>query len=57
MSVYALVFQGMQGAGRMQAGVMEGVTSASFSVAIGAIASLAYGVFVFFKWPQIRRMK
>lgn len=57
MSVYALVFQGMQGAGRMQAGLMEGVTSASFSVAIGAIASLAYGLFVFFKWPQIRRMK
>jgi MFS family permease len=57
MSVYALVFQGMQGAGKMQAGVMEGVTGASFSVAIGAIASLAYGLFVFFKWPQIRRMK
>jgi MFS family permease len=57
MSVYALVFQGMQGAGRMQAGMMEGVTSASFSVAIGAIVSLAYGLFVFFKWPQIRRMK
>ena len=57
MSVYALVFQGMQGAGRMQAGMMEGVTSASFSVAIGAVVSLAYGLFVFFKWPQIRRMK
>jgi MFS family permease len=57
MSVYSLVFQGMAGAGRMQAGLMEGFVGAPFSVAIGALASLAYGVFVFFKWPQIRRMK
>jgi len=26
-------------------------------VASGALLSLVYGVFVFFKWPQIRRMK
>jgi hypothetical protein len=57
MSVYSLVFQGMAGAGRMQAGLMEGFVGAPFSVAIGALTSLAYGLFVFFKWPQIRRMK
>jgi MFS family permease len=57
MSVYALVFQGMQGAGRMQAGLTDTFIGAPLSVAIGALASLAYGLFVFFKWPQIRRMK
>lgn len=57
MSIYAIMFQGMQGAGRMQAGLVENFTTAPFSVAIGALASLVYGIFVFFKWPQIRRMK
>lgn len=56
MSVYSLVFQGMQGAGRMQAGVTETFMGAPFAVALGAIASLAYGVLVFFRWPQIRRL-
>ena len=56
MSVYSLVFQGMQGAGRMQAGITETLTGAPFAVAIGAIVSLAYGLLVFFKWPQIRRL-
>jgi MFS family permease len=56
MSVYSLVFQGMQGAGRMQAGITETLTGAPFAVAIGAIVSLAYGLFVFVKWPQIRRL-
>jgi MFS family permease len=57
MSVYSLVFQGMQGAGRMQAGLTETVMGAPLSVAAGALVSLAYGIFVFFKWPEIRRMK
>jgi MFS family permease len=57
MSVYSLVFQGMQGAGRMQAGLTETVMGAPLSVAVGALVSLAYGIFVFFKWPWIRRMK
>ncbi len=57
MSIYALLFQGMQGAGRMQAGFTETLIGAPLSVAIGAVISLAYGIFVFFKWPQIRRLK
>jgi MFS family permease len=57
MSVYSLVFQGMQGAGRMQAGLTETAIGASLSIAIGALVSLLYGLFVFFKWPEIRRMK
>ncbi len=57
MSIYSLVFQGMQGAGRMQAGLTETLLGAPLSVALGALASLVYGVFVFFKWPQIRKLK
>jgi MFS family permease len=56
MSVYSLIFQGMMGAGRMQAGLMESFTGAPFSVALGALVSLAYGLFVFFRWPEIRKL-
>ncbi len=56
MSIYSLVFQGMQGAGRMQAGLTETLIGAPLSVAVGALISLLYGLFVFFRWPQIRRM-
>jgi MFS family permease len=57
MSVYSMVFQGMMRAGGMQAGFMEAVVGAPLAVAWGALLSLAYGVFVFFKWPQIHRLK
>jgi MFS family permease len=57
MSVYSMVFQGMMRAGGMQAGFMETQAGAPLAVASGALVSLAYGLFVFFKWPQIRRMK
>jgi MFS family permease len=57
MSLYSLTFQGMQGAGRMQAGLTETLIGAPFSVAIGALVSLVYGIFVFFKWPQIHKLK
>ena len=57
MSVYSLVFQGMSRVGAMQAGFMATLVGAPLAVASGALLSLVYGVFVFFKWPQIRRMK
>jgi MFS family permease len=57
MSLYSLTFQGMQGVGRMQGGFTETFIGAPLSVAFGALVSLVYGLFVFFKWPQIRRMK
>jgi hypothetical protein len=57
MSVYSMVFQGMMRAGGMQAGFMETLVGAPLAVASGALLSLAYGGFVFFKWPQIRRIK
>ena len=57
MGVYSILFQGMQGVGRMQAGFTATLIGAPLSVAIGALVSLVYGIFVFFKWPQIRRLK
>lgn len=57
MSVYSMLFQGMMGAGRMQAGLTMSLTSAPFSVLIGAALSLVYSLFVFFKWPKIRQLK
>ncbi len=57
MSVYSMVFQGMSRVGAMQAGFMASLVGAPLAVASGALLSLVYGVFVFFKWPQIRRMK
>jgi MFS family permease len=57
MSVYSMIFQGMMRAGGMQAGFMETMVGAPLAVASGALLSLLYGVFVFFKWPQIHRMK
>jgi MFS family permease len=57
MSVYSMVFQGMSRVGAMQAGFTASFIGAPLAVAVGALLSLVYGVFVFFKWPQIRRMK
>jgi MFS family permease len=57
MSIYSMVFQGMMRAGGMQAGFMATIIGAPLAVATGALASLAYGLLVFFKWPQIRKMK
>jgi hypothetical protein len=57
MSIYSLLFQGMQKAGGMQAGFTQTLAGAPFSVAIGAIISAIYGLIVFWRWPQIRRLK
>jgi MFS family permease len=57
MSIYSLVFQGSIKAGGMQGGFVESFTSAPFSVAIGAVVSLVYGLFVLIRWPKIRRLE
>ena len=57
MSIYSIVLQGMQKAGGMQAGFTQALAGAPFSVAIGAIISAVYGCIVFWRWPQIRRLK
>jgi hypothetical protein len=54
MSQYSLVAQGMHQLGGLQAGLVADWIGAPLSVGIGAGLSLAYGIFVFFKFPQVR---
>jgi MFS family permease len=56
MSQYSLVSQGMHQLGGLQAGVMADWIGAPLSIGIGAGVSLAYGVFVFFRFPRVRKM-
>jgi predicted MFS family arabinose efflux permease len=56
MSLYALTFQGMQRAGGMQAGLVADQIGAPLSIGIGAAVSLAYGLFVAIRFPQVRDM-
>ncbi len=57
MGVYSMTFQGMMRMGGLQAGIMADAVSASFSVGIGAVLSLFYGLYVAFKVPEVRRLK
>ncbi len=56
MSQYSLVTQGMHQLGGLQAGVVADWIGAPLSVGIGAGFSLAYGVFVFYRYPRVREM-
>ena len=56
MSVYTLVFQGMMRLGGLQAGLMSDWISAPLSVGIGAVISLAYGLYTAVRSPIIRRL-
>jgi MFS family permease len=56
MSQYSLVTQGMHQLGGLQAGFMADWLSAPFAVGIGAIISLFYGIFVFFRFPRVREL-
>ncbi len=56
MSIYTLNFQVMMRLGSLQAGYVAEWAGAPFSVAIGAAISLAYGLFVAFKYPKVRQM-
>ncbi len=56
MSFYSLTFQGMMRLGGMQAGVMGDAFGAPFAVGVGAAVCLAYGLFVAWRFPQVRRM-
>lgn len=57
MSIYSILFQGMQGAGRMQGGFTATFIGAPLSVGVGALMSLAYAAFVAVRWPKIRQLK
>lgn len=56
MSVYTMVFQSSMRLGGLQAGLVADWVSAPFSVAIGAIFSLCYSIYVALKVPEIRNM-
>jgi predicted MFS family arabinose efflux permease len=56
MSQYSLVTQGMHQLGGLQAGFVADWIGAPLSVGIGASLSLAYGIFVFFRFPRVREM-
>jgi predicted MFS family arabinose efflux permease len=56
MSQYSLVTQGMHQLGGLQAGFVADWIGAALSVGIGAALSLAYGIFVFFRFPRVREM-
>jgi len=56
MSQYSLVTQGMHQLGGLQAGFVADWIGAPLSIGIGAGVSLAYGIFVFFRYPRVREM-
>jgi MFS family permease len=56
MSVYTMVFQSMMRLGGLQAGLVADRLGAPFSVAIGAVISLFYGIFVAVRAPEVRKM-
>ncbi len=57
MGVYSMVFQSTMRLGGLQAGLIADWVSAPFSVGIGAVASLAYGLYVAVRVPEIRRLE
>jgi MFS family permease len=56
MSVYTMVFQSMMRLGGLQAGFMADWVSAPFSVGIGALISLGYGVYIAVAVPEVRKL-
>jgi MFS family permease len=57
MSFYSLTFQMMMRMGGMQAGVLGDSLGAPLTVGMGAVACLAYGAFVAFRFPRVRQLK
>lgn len=56
MSLYSLTFQGFMRMGGLQAGLMADWIGAPLAVGIGAVVSLAYGLFVAVRYPGVREM-
>ncbi len=56
MSLYGMTFQGMVNVGGLQAGIMADWMGAPVCVGIGAAVSLVYGLFVAFRYPQVRNL-
>lgn len=56
MSVYTLVFQSTMRLGGLQAGFVADWRGAPFSVLIGALLSLFFGLFVALRYPRVRKL-
>jgi predicted MFS family arabinose efflux permease len=56
MGVYSMMFQVMMRLGGLQAGVVADWVSAQFSLGIGAVISLVFGIYVAVRYPGVRRM-
>lgn len=56
MSLYTLTFQGAMRMGGLQAGLVADSIGAPLAVVIGAVVSLAYGLFVAVRYPGVREM-
>jgi MFS family permease len=56
MGVYTMTFQIMMRLGGLQAGVVTDWVSAQFSLGIGAVISLIYGIFIAVRYPEIRKL-
>ncbi len=56
MSFYSLSFNIMMRFGAMQAGVMGDWLGAPAAVGIGAVACLAYGLYVAWRFPRVRQL-
>jgi MFS family permease len=57
MSFYTLTFTVSMRLGAMQGGLMGDWLGAPLAVAIGGVASLAYGIFVAIRYPKVREMQ
>jgi predicted MFS family arabinose efflux permease len=56
MSQYSLVSQGMTHVGGLQAGLVADWLGAPLSIGVGAVLSLLYGLFIAFRYPQVRNL-
>jgi MFS family permease len=56
MSLYSLVSQGMTHVGGLQAGLVADWLGAPISIGAGALFSLIYGLFIAFRYPQVRNL-
>lgn len=56
MSVYTLSFQSFMRLGGLQAGLVADGIGAPLAVGLGALVSLAYGLYVAVRFPQVREM-
>lgn len=57
MSFYSMTFLGMMRLGGLQAGLVADWLSAPISVAIGGGISLLFGLYIAFRYPEVRKLR